>query len=492
MSGEDLRAILGLREEGFAAELREHRVDEVSAQRVLSRSRRALRVRSGAVAAVAAVAVTIAGVGVWALTGQQHREPLVAPPSPSPVTVSASPTPSPTPTPSASPKIVFPAPLPADGLFLEAQQLTQSVWLAADDGWSLTYWQPSRQSRAVDSQEVTDPGVAAIYLMDSNGNRYEVSHFDVPVDAEIQLVAWEPTEFAATVIYDAEVRKEGGTSNPELAVLDLRTGAITVSDVVAPPTVFFGVNSDNNLLFRTGNSGEDVTVLTRSLDVVGVLPGRAHDRLSPDGTTLVHETRDDSSGQPLSLDAYSATTGEGLWSQDVTAVTSVSGLYCDLSGWITRNTPALTCKEHGPIYLGYYTGATTFFAVDQDGVSAAIEPPGDLSWGSPYPFPAGLVSCGGDQFDGGESCSLYYIEGASLVPVPMQTVSTAWRSFTESGDVVALKVLSDVAGPPFSVTAIRYDTGVTFTIASRQQDEPALSWKTVSGVVIAGAVGPAF
>ena len=77
MSGEDLRAILGLREERFAVELRGNRLDEVGVQRALSRSRRARRVRSGAIAVAAAAAVAIAGVGVWALVGQQPREPLV-------------------------------------------------------------------------------------------------------------------------------------------------------------------------------------------------------------------------------------------------------------------------------------------------------------------------------------------------------------------------------------------------------------------------------
>ena len=81
MSGEDLRAILGLREESFAAEWAAHRLDEVSERRVLGRVRRARGVRWGVSAGAAAVAAAAVGVGVWALAGAQQREPLVTPPS---------------------------------------------------------------------------------------------------------------------------------------------------------------------------------------------------------------------------------------------------------------------------------------------------------------------------------------------------------------------------------------------------------------------------
>lgn len=489
MSGEDLRAILGLREESFAAEWAAHRLDEVSERRVLGRVRRARGVRWGVSAGAAAVAAAAVGVGVWALAGAQQREPLVTPPSATAVTSSASPTPTPSATPSPTPEMVFDEPLPADEFFLEAEQLIEDVWKAADDGWSLTYWQPSRQAWGEAGHDVTDPGVAAIYLMDDRGNRYEVSHFDVPAGAYIALLAWEPTDFTAIVLSDAQGRQDGGVSDPHVAVLDLRTGDITESDVIPDNLWFMGVNADSHLLFQTGYRGDDVTVLDRSLTLVSTFQGLGHARLSPDGTTLVAVTRDYWE-EPVSFEAFSATSGELVWTQ--ASAPADPNSRCEVSGWATPSNPALVCTETAPESDdtgGYTVAATTFYSIGESGVVPVGERDEDLSWSSVYPLDVGLVACGAETFEGNDACSYYLLDGASLVsPGAPADRSIVGAAFVVSADIVALHewAYTDAGSVAASNTAL----GTSFEITPRQGDDPTWWWTTSASVVFVGTMGP--
>lgn len=489
MSGEDLRAILGLREESLAAELAAHRLDEVSERRVLGRARRARGVRVGLSAAAAAAAAAIVAVGVWALVGDHDREPLVTPPSVTAATSSASPTPTPSATPSPSPQIVFQEPLPADEFFLEANQLTEDIWRSADDGWSLTYWQPSRQLWGEAGHDVTDPGVAAIYLMDDSGTRYQLSSFVAPAGRKLQILAWTPTEFSAVV--QVGDTTEPGTWPADFVVseLDLLTGELVPAAGIPTDATYLGTNAESEMVFQTSSTGNEVIVVTPALVVRATFSAMSSDvRLSPDGTTLT-SLSSDTHYAPASVVALSASTGERLWTQDVGATEPDSE--CRVSGWATGWNPALVCTGTTPEADdgGDYTvTATRFYSIGAPGVMPVGERGEDLLWGQVYPLDVGLVACGGDTFAGNDSCSYYLLNGSSLAsPGPPADSPVIGSALVVSGDVVALHEWGYTETQ--SVAARNTAVGVSFDITPKQRDDPTWWWTTASSVYFVSSVG---
>jgi len=471
MSDDELRSMMRERESAFSAALGAGGIDEVGGQRVLKGAATQRR-RSGWVrAAAAAAAVVVLGVGTWALLGWRGQAEPVGTPVPS---APPSATPSDPPEPSG---IVWAAPLPADGFFLDAQQMDDTVWQEVGDGWTLTYWEPSRQLYGDAGHEVTDPNKAAVYLMSPDGKRYELGHFDSPGDAIIQtIVRWDPYTLEAIVqVYEDDVET--------WQWLDVRDGTREAVEGIPRWASLVGWTADHAILFQSGSEliafGRDASTTTILKEDAGLA------LLSPDGTTVVVPTVDYESG-PNPVTAYSSRTGEALWTYDLADLDGDAPAACRVDGWASPDKPAVICQTTGGTDADPTVGPATFLALDETGPQEIQRTDDSLDWWNVQLAADGVVAIGADPGAQGYG-PVYYLDKTPLTQWPAPSGHQYIPSLHTVGSV---EIARWGSGADYGSTSARdVATGAAFDVTPPLQADPEWWWTTTTATFLVGGLG---
>lgn len=457
---DELRAILDGREREFEAAMADRRLDEVGERRIVVAVRTRLRMRRVSITGAAAAGALVLGVGVWLALGSTPPAPPASPDPTSSVSASTSAEPSPSATPSVGAPEFSSAPL-TGGDFLPAEPMTADVWESVDAGWTLTVFAPADAD-----------GMAAVYLVDPAGARFEVQHWEMGANVDggyrvDQVAAWEPrtTTAIARASNDAFTECEWG-------VLDLISGEFDPSATVVGCSDALGTTPDGNVVI---NDSVSVTVVDSNLAVVDSYPVGADSTapvsLSPDGTLLLEhlegraQVRDASSGDVL----YEVDPDDAA---DVVGPTDDGPYACDVTGWLDGATPAVVCTAPATISTGA-VARTWVFGAGPDGLAEPFGFDSEYQFVNLTPVPDGVVGLGLSPSLGTDGGRLYLLgtdgatpwaEAAGVGELATVTASgevavIAWDSFgtatgSLTGWVPAANVTVDVMPNGFSDAAL--------------------------------------
>lgn len=193
---------------------------------VIGGAKRRRRVRAmGASGALAGV-LLVAAAGAAAALGTFDDDPAT------PVTyVTESPSPSATPsaTPSASPSPTATAPelppaaQPRGTGYPAAYEMRDWVWDEVAEGWAIESYSLLEDVFAEQPQALP---LAALYLVDPAGTRYELQVLDAAHSGGLRVISWQPEAKTVHIMWYGDGNGTAEDHAPGAAILDLTTGAL--------------------------------------------------------------------------------------------------------------------------------------------------------------------------------------------------------------------------------------------------------------------------